>query len=395
MRAFRFSDLIRADLVVDAVYESDRERARDIGSEPLSKLTGTGNQGGFRFAGPRAEPKLVVLYSTMDEPDWPDELDLETGLFTYFGDNRTPGFELHDPGSGRGGNGILRASFEWVHEGAEARARVPPFFVFSRGSQGRDAVFRGLAAPGALHLPASDDLVAVWKTSGGRRFQNYKATFTVLDVARVSREWIDELHAGTKLGPACPQVWRDWVATGKPTALITHKVTRVRTAAEQFGSDEHRQVAKCIFDHFSDDPVQFERFAADIVRMMDDRVVQIDVTRPSRDGGRDAVGLYRVGLDASHIVIDFAVEAKCYSQSNSVGVRALSRLISRLRHRQFGVLVTTSYLADQAYSELVEDGHPIVVLAGGDLAQLLRIKLGLGSVAQCAEWLKASYPIEK
>jgi hypothetical protein len=25
------------------------------------------------------------------EPDWPDEVDLCTGAFTYFGDNRSPG----------------------------------------------------------------------------------------------------------------------------------------------------------------------------------------------------------------------------------------------------------------------------------------------------------------
>jgi hypothetical protein len=33
------------------------------------------------------------------------------------------------------------------------------------------------------------------------------------------------------------------------------------------------------------------------------------------------------------------------------GVREMSRLISRLRHRQFGVLVTTSYVDNQAYRE--------------------------------------------
>lgn len=35
------------------------------------------------------------------------------------------------------------------------------------------------------------------------------------------------------------------------------------------------------------------------------------------------------------------------------------------------MLVTTSYLGNQPYKEIVEDDHPIVVCAGGDLAQLL------------------------
>jgi hypothetical protein len=40
--------------------------------------------------------RLVVLYTSGAEPDWPDELDPYTGTFTYFGDNRSPGRELHD-----------------------------------------------------------------------------------------------------------------------------------------------------------------------------------------------------------------------------------------------------------------------------------------------------------
>ncbi|WP_163069640.1 restriction endonuclease, partial [Acinetobacter baumannii] len=69
-----------------------------------------------------------------------------------------------------------------------------------------------------------------------------------------------------------------------------------------------------------------------------------DVTRPSRDGGRDAVGQLRIGAGPASILVDFALEAKCYSPPGSVGVRDMSRLISRLRHRQFGILVTTTWL---------------------------------------------------
>jgi len=79
------------------------------------------------------------------------------------------------------------------------------------------------------------------------------------------------------------------------------------------------------------------------------------VTRPSVDGGRDAIGTYRVGPLADRIALDFSLEAKCYAPENGVGVKELSRLISRLRHRQFGILVTTSFLGHQAYQELRSD----------------------------------------
>ncbi len=86
--------------------------------------------------------------------------------------------------------------------------------------------------------------------------------------------------------------------------------------------------------------------------------VAFDLARPSGDGGRDAIGQLFVGPTDDQIGLEFALEAKCYAPTNGVNVRDLSRLISRLRHRQLGVLVTTSFLADQAYTRLHQDGHP-------------------------------------
>ena len=48
------------------------------------------------------------------------------------------------------------------------------------------------------------------------------------------------------------------------------------------------------------------------------------LSRPVRDGGRDAVGKYRLGEGASAVLVEFALEAKCYGLNNSVGVRELS-----------------------------------------------------------------------
>ena len=99
------------------------------------------------------------------------------------------------------------------------------------------------------------------------------------------------------------------------------------------------------------------------------------MTRPWRDGGRDAIGYYVIspaGKVNYPLRIDCALEAKCYSESNSVGVKEMSRLISRIRYRQFGVMVTTSYVNSQAYKEVIEDGHPIMIMSANDIAQVLR-----------------------
>jgi len=52
------------------------------------------------------------------------------------------------------------------------------------------------------------------------------------------------------------------------------------------------------YEHFKERPHDFEQFAADLMRMSNLNVDRIAVTRPWRDGGRDAVGDYLIGPDA-------------------------------------------------------------------------------------------------
>jgi Restriction endonuclease AspBHI N-terminal/Restriction endonuclease len=390
MRAFSFDELRDADLVVDASYRGGD--AGHVADDPLARLVPVGNQGGFRYKGsPRTgQLRVAALYTSGADPDWPDSLDRETGRFTYFGDNKTPGKELHD--TTRSGNGILRWTFDCIHAAAPRRDQVPPFLVFGKGLAGRDVVFLGLAAPGAREITPRDDLVAVWKTLGEQRFQNYRAVFTVLDVPVVSRAWIDDILAGNPLAESCPVPWRRWVDTGVYTPLVAERIRRWRKKAEQLPTTaEGRDVVRVIYEYFRRDPVRFEACAARIWQMQSPRVSRYDLTRPSRDGGRDAVGFYTLGPGADSVELDFALEAKCFAPSTPVGVEAQSRLISRLRPRQFGVFVTTSYVAEQAYQELRDDAHPVVVIAGRDLVQILADHQ-LSGPAEVRTWLEREFP---
>ncbi|WP_236246871.1 restriction endonuclease [Streptomyces sp. CC210A] len=83
--------------------------------------------------------------------------------------------------------------------------------------------------------------------------------------------------------------------------------------------------------------------------------------------------------------------SKCYGANNSVGVREVSRLISRIRHRNFGVLVTTSYFHKQVQEEVHEDGHPIALIAGRDIIDALRHN-GRTTVETVRQWLEQSFP---
>jgi hypothetical protein len=89
--------------------------------------------------------------------------------------------------------------------------------------------------------------------------------------------------------------------------------------------------------------------------------------------------------------VEFALEAKYYQPDHGVGVRETSRLISRLRHRQFGVLVTTSYVGEQAYKEIKQDGHPVLVLSGGDIVEIL-VQNGVNTSEEVAQWVASQVP---
>ncbi|WP_210247755.1 restriction endonuclease [Tardiphaga sp. vice154] len=389
VRTVTFDQLTTSNLYVDATYQGGRRG--NMGDGPLPRLLRMDSLGGFRKRGSVAgKLQMLVLTSSMADTDWPDSLDRETGVFTYYGDNKKPGQELHK--TGRDGNLILQKIFNAARSGVEGRREVPPTFLFANAGTWRDMIFLGLAVPGASDLDASEELVAIWRTAGGQRFQNYRARFTVLNVPTITRTWLDSLIAGKPEDELAPEAWQTWIKTGRRKALMATRSLEYRSKGEQLPRDkEGEAIVQVIRDYFKDTPHAFEHCAAAVARFMMPDVVSLDVTRPSRDGGRDGVGQLRVGAGPSGILVDFALEAKCYSPSNSVGVREMSRLISRLRHRQFGVLVTTSWVDLQAYKEIKEDQHPIVVVSAGDIVDLLR-RNGKGSAAIVTTWLAEEFP---
>ncbi|MDT0456444.1 hypothetical protein RM550_11975 [Streptomyces sp. DSM 41527] len=145
--------------------------------------------------------------------DWHSGGVARSGMAYYYGDNRTPGRDLHN--TPRAGNQLLRDAFAASHGTvAERAAGVPPFLLFEKaGTSGRSVRFRGLLAPGGPTLTSDDELAAIWRTTDDQRFQNYRARFTVLDHDRVSRKWLQHVLAGgDPLVGDCPPAWRRWVA---------------------------------------------------------------------------------------------------------------------------------------------------------------------------------------
>ena len=379
-KVIEFDALENADLVVDCIYRGGNSGNKS--DEPLLKLIPRCESGGGFRKKKREDGSgklaYVVLYMTMTELEWPDYLEEETGVLRYYGDNRKPGRSLTD--TPKKGNKTLEETFSLLNEGIHLKD-MPPFFVFKNAGKGRDIQFLGLAAPGNPKISPDKDLVAFWRSLNGERFQNYEAYFTILDTGEkaIPRKWIESLiydHENSL--QYAPDVWKKFIREGRNgiQALKAPKIFKIPTRYDQLQSDEEgKRCLNYIREYYRDFPQAFEMCATDIVSKMDSNFVDFAITRPWRDGGRDAIGHYIIstGGNANYpLRIDCALEAKCYAEKHAVGVREMSRLISRIRYRQFGIMVTTSCVDKQAYSEVVEDGHPILIVTASDIAGILR-----------------------
>lgn len=379
-----FESLSESDLIIDELYTSNG--ASNSSGDVLCKLMQVGSLGGFRKrlrAGSKNEIAYITLESTYRELDWVDHVDFETGIVTYWGDNRSPGRELHD--TRLKGNVVLRDCYQWIFDCN--RHKIPPFFYFDSAG-GRDRRFVGLLVPGVNGVSFEEQLVAVWRSNQQKRYQNYKALFTILDVAQIDRRWLNDLINGNgQTSKYCPREWIEWIETGRRKPLTSTSIINYRNRDDQLpSSSDDMTKLEMIYRHFQN-KYFFEKCAIRIAEMMDSSIHDCEHTRFVRDGGRDATGKYRIGAKADGIDVEFALEAKCYNPGKSeVGVSDMSRLISRLRYRQFGILITTSVVGKQAYKELREDGHPIIIVAGKDIVNIL-YSAGVKTIDEVKHWL--------
>lgn len=384
----KFENIISGEissLIIDAIYENKKPYVNKS-CEVLSKLMKVKNSGGFRPIGQwknTFDVKYVVLYSTKEDIYWQDVLNEEIGMYTYYGDNQVAGRELHD--TNLGGNIILRESFNYaMSNNLSDRIKIPPFFLFEKTTSG-DIKFSGLLVPGYKNIDSREWLTALWaKRREGGRFQNYKAIFTILNIddgsknnpgsSSIDLRWLEDLKNGNGYeSEFAPVSWKKYISTGIYNPLTVNAEKQIRNKNEQLPtSNVKMNMLNIIINYFSDKPYLFEKFAILITTLSDANIINCQNTRPNKDGGRDGIGEYKILNNLlSGLKMTFALEAKCYSVSNSVGVKETSRLISRIKHREFGVFVTTSYVAKQAYEEIIEDNHPIAIISGTDIVDIL------------------------
>lgn len=394
MRIIPFENLEKSDFIVDAVYEGGA--FKNTKDDPINKLIPVGNMGGFRYNGSLTSLNFLVLYTDGNDLDWPDKINLEMGTFEYYGDNRSPGNSKTK--TKKNGNIILEKLFESLHSKTSPRHYIPPIFLFQKHptkKSNRSVIFRGLCVPGNPSYSQTEDLVSIWKSKDGKRFENYKAVFSILNCNKVSKEFIAEILEN-RPQTNIPLAFKTFKENGAYKLLQASKISEIRNEKEQLPQTKnHIEMLSLVFNHFKKKErgeYLFEKFAADIYKMSDENVIVDQITQNSVDGGRDAIGRYKIGVDSDPIYAQFALEAKLYNpgingKRTSVGVKETSRLISRIKNRQFGVLITTSVVGKQPYKEIRSDGHPVIFLTGIDIIDVL-ISKGVNSFAGLSKLLR-------
>jgi len=392
-----FAQLEGIHLTTGAVYEGGN--TGNISDDPLAKLLKGGNSGGFRYCGSVESLNYLIITINTDNRQWPDTMDPESGTIVCCGDNRSPGHGIHD--TPKHGNLILRNIFKNLHGSIDPRCHVPPIFLFSKHpnkASPRSIRFLGLCAPGSPDLKPPNDLTRKQNRYKSKRFWNYRATFTLLDIPVIKRAWIDDLETSRKDSPHRPIVWKMWHKSGLYRPLQPKHNLGVRSSAMQLPTDDRRKAMLFkLYRYFSSEPYKFLHFAADIYALTDSKISLGRVRRHSSDGTYGITGDFRLGIDADPVHLEFLVESKCYNpgigtrKRKSVGVKEVLKMLSRLGKRQFSVLVMTSVVTQQAYEAFREQGHPVICISGTDIIDIL-ISNNIISVEQLAGWLSHNYP---
>lgn len=370
--------LERPELKVGKLYRNtnnwkNNDDVFNVMFRQFSDGKGIQNAGGFRFKSKINHSKeiinaaFVLLVTSFAEHEWPDNLDRVSGIFTYFGDNRKPGKSIED--THIGGNRFLSQTYKNVH--SCNRENVSPLLCFEIVKDKYTYMkFLGLAAPGATSLSSLEDLTAVWRFNGGQRFQNYKALLTILNEEYIRWDWLDDLVEGVLPVESknCPDSWTKWVEKGLYNARQCREKQIPRTNEQQLpNSSLEKKVLDMLLELTER---EFEFAAKRLLMLMDNRFTNLRVVPGSEEEGRDVIGFYEIGHGLHKVPIEVFVEAKKLN-TIKVGVKSMYRLISKLKHRNIGVFLTTSVFDEAVQKELIENKHPVLLISGGDIAKIL------------------------
>ena len=362
----------------------------------------------------RRRPAVLIRSSPhkqgSEETPWDDVFDAEVGHIRYFGDNkprRKPdgSWSLKEAGQATG-NRVLSLLHQ-VHQSPleEVRRAAPPLLFFRAVPAPRRT--KGQIEFQGYGLIDRIGMVSQFHPQSGLYFSNFVFDFTVLqlddEATGFNWEWINARRSASTSDDAClkvaPAAWKAWVKGG--TAVlekVRRRVSRLalKNSVEQlpspgsaeeailsgimafYGSPAHPNensderttaLGKSVPDSKARFEALAELIAERVMQTPDKRYSPRWITRGSGDGGVDFVGRLTVGRGFSAVDIVVLGQAKCEGSSSATGVAQVARTVARLQRGWLGIYVTTSHFSLQVQQEVIEDGYPIVLVPGREVAE--------------------------
>lgn len=371
------------------------------------------------IAAPRGRSRRPAIAIFLTPPGqghrlpWLDEVDLDSGLVRYFGDNKS---ELRVQAERAPGNKVLLDEMNLcAASDPEARSRAAPLaFFMNLGNVAGGAItqFLGFGLIRMAHR--------VTQLHKGSSFTNYAfdcLLFRGEDDAHgreaLDLAWIDARRdAGrtdAEAATMAPRSWGLWLEKG--TAALDHPDVRrvvlradVRTFDDQMPPKDGTlgKVLESVYRRYDGNYKHgFQALAALTTQLVlagpGLNYHEGWVTPVGPDGGVDFVQRLDLGRGLSSTKLVVLGQAKCrkpWSRGNGVSAAELARVVARLRRGWIGSYVTTSYFTEDAQREMEADEYPIVLIPGRRVAEAseeLRDTLGLASVDKFLDWVDGAY----
>lgn len=256
-QVFAFDELNTCPLIEGATYMGGNKG--NYSDDPISKLLPVGNSGGFRAINNYLSTKFVVLFSTGNKEHWKDSLSTSDGIFTYFGDNDTPGRELLD--TPHKGNAILERAFKQAAGDTKSKKQCPIFLLFQKSGTSRDVIFLGFALP-ATDIP--DSLIVEVTNHPNGEIQNFVAKLRLLPPLNLDRNQLEQWIQNPQDSKFIPPIISDW-ADGYGL--------RVKS---RFDAEQHRENPSTT-SAISQSPIDFESSQAILPAELPQQLTKIEV----------------------------------------------------------------------------------------------------------------------
>lgn len=321
------------------------------------------------------------------ETPWHDEFDLDHGHIRYFGDHKvTTAGHL---GSTRGNRALIEA--HQLHQSTSyfERSTAPPLLAFAATPVivGGVTRWKGFLSFMGVALIERLEHVVQRDPQSGESFPNIVVDLNIIQLGAedsLDFRWIDDrrnvsLTAEDSLRFA-PDAWRRWVREGKAALpRVRRRVlsSRVLSKKDQLppASSKREELLETIYRFYDNRKHAFEELAARVASVvLGDDAGNYSVgwlTRSGGDGGLDFVGRLDVGPGDGAARLVVLGQAKCVKPDTGISPDQVARLVARLRRGWIGVYVTTGHFSRQAQVEIVDDEYPVVLVAGGRLADVV------------------------